>query len=145
MLSWLLQNVHDDVYHLSKLKYPFALQEWLSSNGAQQQYENTNSSRKELKLTKTFSISSLKNVKIKLSNISDPFVKKLSTKLRIVVVVVVFFKWSLNFCWESLIWFQHKTKEFSFFDSYCSESSWSAQMVMFCAIWITRMIMLWFL
>ena len=42
-----------------------------------------------------------------------------------------------------MIWF--KTKEFSFFDLYCCKSSWSAQMVMFCAIWVTRMITLWFL
>ena len=34
---------------LSKLKYPFALQECVSFNGAQQQYENTNTSKKELK------------------------------------------------------------------------------------------------
>ena len=54
-----LQNVHEDVYHLSKFKYPFALQECLSLNGAQQQYENTNASQKELKLTKTFSNSFL--------------------------------------------------------------------------------------
>ena len=40
--------------------------------------------KKELKLTKTFSVPSFEKVKIKLSNISDPVVKKLSTKLRIV-------------------------------------------------------------
>ena len=54
-----IQNVHKNVYHLSKLKYPFALWGCLSLNhvnGAQQQYENTNASKKELKLEKTFSI-----------------------------------------------------------------------------------------
>ena len=40
-----------------------------------QQYENTNTSKKELKLPKTFSIPSFEKVKIKLSKISDPFVK----------------------------------------------------------------------
>ena len=84
VLSLSLQNVHEDVYHLSKLKYPFALQECLSLNGAQQQYENINTSNKELKLTKKFSIPSFEKVKIKLSDISDPFVKNLSSKLRIV-------------------------------------------------------------
>ena len=74
MLSLSLQNVHEDVNHLSKLKYPFALQECLSLNGAQQQYENKNASKKELKLANTFSIPSFEKVKIKLSNISDPFV-----------------------------------------------------------------------
>ena len=34
VLSWSLQNFHEDVYHLSKFKYPFALQECLSLNGA---------------------------------------------------------------------------------------------------------------
>ena len=43
----IIKNVQEDVYHLSKLKYPFALQECLSLNGAQQQYENTNASKKE--------------------------------------------------------------------------------------------------
>ena len=41
--------------------------------------------RKDLKLTKIFSIPSFWKVKIKLSNISDPLVKNLSTKLRIVL------------------------------------------------------------
>ena len=36
-------------------------------NGAQQQYENTNVSKKELKLIKTFSIASFEKVKIKLT------------------------------------------------------------------------------
>ena len=54
---------------MSKLKYPFALQECSSLNGAQQQYENRNTSKKELKLANTFSIPSFEKVKIKLSNI----------------------------------------------------------------------------
>ena len=70
----IITNVHEDVYHLSKLKYPFALEECLSHD-AQQQYENTNESKKELKLTKLFLISSFEKVKIKLSNITDPVVK----------------------------------------------------------------------
>ena len=77
-----------------------AIKECLSLNGAQQQYENTHASKKELKLTKTFSISSFGKVKIKLSNISDPVVKNLSTELRIVGFggVRVTLKYSLNFC-----------------------------------------------
>ena len=61
--------------------------------------------QKELKLTKTFSIPSFEKVKIKLSNISDPFVKNLSTKLRIVGFwgALATLKCSPNFCWESLI------------------------------------------
>ena len=51
---------------------------------AQKQYENTNASKKELKLTKTFSIPSFEKVKIKLYKISGPVAKNLSTKLRIV-------------------------------------------------------------
>ena len=96
----IIKNVHEDVYHLSKLKYPFALQECLSLNGAQQQYENTNASKKELKLIKTFSIPSFRKVKIKLSNLSDPVVKNLSTKLRIVCLrgARATLKCSLNFC-----------------------------------------------
>ena len=47
-MSQSLQNVHEDAYHLSKLKYPFALQECLSYD-AQQQCENTDVSKKELK------------------------------------------------------------------------------------------------
>ena len=80
--------------------FPFALQECLSLNGAQQQYENKNASKKELKVTKTFSIPSFEKVKIKLSNISDPFVKNLSTKFRIVGFrgAQATFKCSLNFC-----------------------------------------------
>ena len=135
------------VSHSLHLPYPFALQECLSHD-AQQQYENTNASKKELKLTKTFSIPSFEKVKIKLSNISDPVVKNLSTKLRIVGFrgACVTLKCSLNFCWISLIdfWFQHKTMEFSFFDLYCCKSSCSAQMVIFCAIWVTRIITLGF-
>ena len=82
------------------LNTPFALQECLSLNGAQQQYENTNASKKELKLIKTFSIPSFEKVKIKLSNISDPVVKNLSTKLRIVGFrgARATLKCSLNFC-----------------------------------------------
>ena len=57
------------------LNTPFALQECVSFNGVQQQYENTNISKKEIKLPKTFSIPSYEKVKIKLSKISDPFVK----------------------------------------------------------------------
>ena len=65
----------------------------------------TQSIKKELKLTKTFSIPSFEKVKIKLSNISDPVVKNLSTKLRIVGFkgVRATLKCSLNFCWVSLI------------------------------------------
>ena len=85
------------------LKYPFASQECLSHD-AQQQYENTNASNKELQLTKTFSIPSFEKVTIKLSNISDPVVvKNLSTKLRIVGFACATLKCSLNFCWVSLI------------------------------------------
>ena len=58
------------------------MQECLFLNGAQ--YENTNASKKELQLTETFSIPSFGKVKIKLSNISYPVVKNLTTKLRIV-------------------------------------------------------------
>ena len=89
----------------SKIKYPFALQECLSLNCAQQQYENTNTSKKELKLTKTFSVPSFGKFKIKLSNISDPVIKNLSIKLRIVGFqgARATLKCSLNFCWVSLI------------------------------------------
>ena len=43
------------------LKYPLALQELecVSLNGVQQQYENTNASKKKLKLINTFSIPSI--------------------------------------------------------------------------------------
>ena len=44
----------------------------------------TQTHQKEFKLTKTRSIPFFEKVKIKLSNISDPFVKNMSTKLRIV-------------------------------------------------------------
>ena len=66
---------------------------------------------KELKFTKTFSIPSFGKIKIKLPNISCPVVKNLSTKLRIVGFrgAHTILKCSLNFCWVSLIWFQHKT------------------------------------
>ena len=82
--------------HPLSYKYPFALQECLLHD-AQQQYENINASKKELKLTKTFSIPSFEKVKIKLSNISDPVVK---TKLRIVGFrgACATLKCSLNFC-----------------------------------------------
>ena len=79
----IITKCHEDVYHLSKLKYPFALQECLSHD-AQQQYETTNASKKELELNKTFSVPSFEKVMIKLSNISDPVVKNLSTKPRMV-------------------------------------------------------------
>ena len=71
----------------------------------QQQNENTNASKKEFKLTKTFSIPFFGEVKIKLSNISDPVVKNLSTKLRIVGFrgARATLKCSLNFCWVGLI------------------------------------------
>ena len=73
-------------------------------NGAQQQYENTNASKKELKFTKIFSIPFFEKVKIKLYNISDPLVKNLS-KLKIVGSrgARATLKCSLNFCRESLI------------------------------------------
>ena len=78
----------------------FCFTRMLIFNGAQQQYENTNASKKELKLTKTFSIPSFGKIKIKLSNISDPLVKNLSTKLRIVGFreACTTLKCSLNFC-----------------------------------------------
>ena len=81
-----------------------ALQECLSHD-AQQQYENTNISKKELKFTKAFLIPSFEKVKIKLSNISDPVVKHLSTKLKIVGFrgARATLKCSLNFCWVSSI------------------------------------------
>ena len=63
---------------------PLCFTRMLYLNGLQQQYENTNASKKELTLIKTFSVPSFEKVKIKLSNISDPFVKNLSSKLRIV-------------------------------------------------------------
>ena len=68
--------------------------------GAQQLYENTYASKKELKLTKTFSIPSFEKVKIKLSNISDQFVKNCSSKLRIVGFrgARATLKYSVNFC-----------------------------------------------
>ena len=73
------------IFQTFNFKIPFfAVQKCLSLNGAQQQYENTNVSKKELELTKTFSIPSFGKVKIKLPNISDPVAKNLSTKLRIV-------------------------------------------------------------
>ena len=77
-----------------------ALQECLSHD-AQQQYENTNTSKKELKLIcKTLSIPSFEKVKIKLPHISDPVVKNLLTKLRIVGFrgARATLKCSLNFC-----------------------------------------------
>ena len=66
---------------------------------------NTNASKKELKLTKTFSIPSFQKVKIKQSYISDPGVKNLSTQLRVVGFrgARATLKCSLNFCWASLI------------------------------------------
>ena len=66
---------------------------------------NSNMKTQTHKLTKTFSIPSIGKVKIKLSNISDPVVKNLSTKLRIVRVrgARATLKCSLNFCWVSLI------------------------------------------
>ena len=77
----------------------FALQDCLSLNDAQKQYENTNTSKKELKLTKTFSVPSFRKFKIKL-HISDPVVKNLSIKLRIVGFqgARTTLKCSLNFC-----------------------------------------------
>ena len=72
------------VYHLPKLKYPFALQECLSLNDARQQYENTDASKKELNSPRHFQFLPLGKIKIKMFNISDPFAKNLSTKLRIV-------------------------------------------------------------
>ena len=116
---------------------PLCFTRMLYLNGVQQQYENTNASKRELKLIKTFSISSFERVKIKLSNISDPFVKNVSSKLRIVGFrgARATLKCPVEKVW--LIWFQHKTKECLFFDLYCSESSWSVQLVMFCAIWVS--------
>ena len=69
-------------------------------------YENTNTSKKELKVTKTFSVPSFGKFKIKLSNISDPVLKNLSIKLRIVGFqgARVTLKHSLNFCSVSLIY-----------------------------------------
>ena len=80
----------------------FALQECVPLNGAQQQYENTNTSKKELKLPKTFSIPSFEKVKVKLSKFQIHLSR---TKLRIVGFrgARATLKCSLNFCWESFI------------------------------------------
>ena len=47
----IIKNVHEDVYHLSKFKYPFALLQDCLSHDAQQQYENINASKKKRTLT----------------------------------------------------------------------------------------------
>ena len=75
----------------------------LYKNGYLQMVHNSNmktQTHQRNKLTKTFSNSSFEKVKIKLSNISDPFVKNLSTKLWIVGFggARATLKCSLNFC-----------------------------------------------
>ena len=97
------------------LNTPFALQECLSHD-AQQQYENTNMSKKELKFTKAFSIPSFEKVKIKLSNISDPVVKHLPTKLKIVGFrgARATLKCSLNFLLSKFDWFGFSKKPNNF-------------------------------
>ena len=62
-------------------------------------FENTNASKKTLKLTKTFSVPSFGKFKIKF-NISNPVVNNLSIKLRIVgfLGARATLKCSLNFC-----------------------------------------------
>ena len=131
---------------LSKLKYPFFLQECLSLNGGQQQYENTNESKKGLKLTKIFSIPSFGKVKIKLSNISDPVFKNLSTKLRIVLFsgspcdIEMLLKLLLSkFDWFG---FSIKPKNFPSLTYTVANHFEVLKWVIFCAIWVTRMITL---
>ena len=146
-MSLSLQNIHEDVYHLSKLKYPVALQECLSLNGAQQQYENTNKThqRKNLNSPRHFqflvlkkSRSSCLTFQIHLSRIcqdswflgSPCDIKMLLELLSCLLRKFDWFGFSIipkNFCSVTYTVANHLEM---------------LKMVMFCAMWVTRMITL---